>query len=367
MLQSLYDKVVDFASHKQAAILDAWLVLTNWDDSLQRGLISDPFNDGYRPVLQRIGQTTHPSALDLLAGYLWRPATPKSVQRIVAERTEPELAIAIARSLDNKSALFSIQKLRDMPPLACFANIEAELKSCSPEIRRRLWLMLAATSEDPSYSLNLAIRVSKSGTAEARATAADMIRVCRRVELEKLVFAMQKSTTVNGGSTFADALEQIALWVSSPSTVLQKAAREFFEEFTLSRLLDQIRRWPSPLCKAMARIVRLTESDLPKKLTVEMQSPAPKRRIAGIQATQLLDLSREVSEELLPLVDDSRLEVRVRVIDLLSALGHEALEETLPRLLNDASTDIQEAAARAIKRFNKRKTKFASNSIPTEE
>jgi hypothetical protein len=64
----------------------------------------------------------------------------------------------------------------------------------------------------------------------------------------------------------------------------------------------------------------------------------------------MLGHSETVSQNLLPMLDDPRLEVRVRVIDLLSELGGEVLDQMLPSWLNDVNTDIQEAAKRVMRR-----------------
>lgn len=365
MLQTMYGSLANFANHECLIVVDAWLLLVNWDDSLQRGLMSDPRNEAYRPVLKRLGESTHPSILQLLGGYLWRSATPKSVLSILAERDEPELAIAIAKLLDETLTPIALRKLRDMPPMACFTRLNEQMEQVPLETRRRLWLMLAAASNDFKRILEAALKLAKAGGAEARATAAEMIRTCRKQDLEQLVVAIQTSTSSIGeDSSLGAAIEQLTGWLASPSLVLRKSASEFFQEFTLPRLLEKIRRWPTPLCRAMASIVKLTEEELVGQIVTEMQSPAPKRRMIALQATQLLDISKSVSAQLLPLLDDPRLDIRVRVIDVLSALGHEVLEDLMPQLLNDASTDIQEAAERARKRMQRRKSKSSLKPSP---
>ena len=90
-----------------------------------------------------------------------------------------------------------------------------------------------------------------------------------------------------------------------------------------------------------------------ERLCEELQSPAPKRRLAALQLTHLVGVSDAVAEQLLPLLRDARLEVRIRAIDLLSAFGHESLKKIVPSLLEDVSTDIQDAAHRAVRRLRR--------------
>ena len=189
-----------------------------------------------------------------------------------------------------------------------------------------------------------------------------MLRSCRRPELEQLVPAIQAAdfTAADDDQCLGVLTRQIASWLGSPSLALKRAARDFFKEFTIDNLLEQVRHWPTEMCRAMASIVVLVETDATERLTRELQSPAPRRRLAALQVTQLLNCAELVSQSLMPLLDDPRLEVRVRTIDLLGALGHESLEKLIPELLLDASTDIQDAASRASRRMKRIKQKAQS-------
>jgi hypothetical protein len=228
--------------------------------------------------------------------------------------------------------------------------------------------MFAASSNDLARILKGAIRLSKLGTADGRNGAAEMLRRCRKPDLVTLVPAMQASIMDRGGEAcLSDLMLEIAAWLNSPSVVLKKAAREFLTDFSLKNLLEHVRQWPTQMCKAMASIVVITERNIDEVLSLELQSPAPKRRLAALQVTEMLGCTDSVSRWLMPLLEDSRLDVRVRVIDLLSALGHESLETLIPELLQDASTDIQDAANRAVRRLNRRQQEqdAAAETQPT--
>lgn len=359
MLERMFAQLVQLPKHHNIALVDAWLCLVHWDDSLQRGLISDSRHDAYVPVLTRLRASEHPGVTQLLAGYLSRSATPKSVLEILIERPEPDLALAIAKLNDKHSQQAMLRRLQSLEPLCCLANIEHEMPAAGADLERRLWLMVAVSSKDLGQVLRGAVRLAKLGTREARQTAAEMLRICRRPSLAELVPAIQAAefSPPEDQQCVGNLTRQIAAWLSSPSLALKKAAREFFKDFTVENLLDQVRQWPTEMCRAMAKIVTLVETDAADCLTRELQSPAPRRRLAALQVIQLLSCVDRVSQTLLPLLEDPRLEVRVRTIDLLGALGHEALEHMIPELLKDASTDIQDAANRAVRRIDRIKKK----------
>jgi hypothetical protein len=359
MLERLSNRLALFHKHNNTKLVDAWLCLAHWDDALQRSLISDPRQEVYRPLMTRLQTCDLEPVLQLLAGYLARSTTPKNVMEIIVERELPAFALEIAKLNDNRVLPGTLKRLQQLPPLRCLSAMEEGFPKVNSELERRLYLMLAASSVDLIPVLRGAVRLSKVGTREARQTAAEMLRTCRRPELESLVPAIQAAEVgISGNPECLGSLTlQVAAWLQSPSHMLKKAARDFLRDFTVENLLGQVRHWPTQLCKAMAGIVVSVETDVTERIISELQCPAPRRRLAALQVTQLLDCADAVSQALMPLLDDPRLEVRVRTIDLLGALGHEALEQLIPQLLDDASTDIQDAANRAARRMKRAKHK----------
>lgn len=351
--ETLFNALVMFHEHKSQAVVDAWLVLAHWDDSEQRGLISDPRMDAYPVVMRRLAESKHPSVLQLLAGYLGRSTTPKRVIEIAQQRTELELLIEAARRLTDDELGPVLRHLRRLPMFVCLKQWDGNLEKTPFDVARRFWLLAAASSEDHQLVLSGAIRLSMNGTVEGRKVAAEILKNCRPLKLEDSVAALQEGLVDGLGEGLGQTLQQVAQWCTSPSLVLKRAALEFFREFTLDGLLNQIRIWPTQMCKAMAQLVKSLDDAIPEALERHLDSPAPKRRIAALQAAQMLECAEEITNSLLPLLEDSNLEVRVRTIDLLAAMGYAPLESMIPTLLNDASTDIQDAANRAIRKLHR--------------
>ncbi len=364
MLETLYGYLQDIPSHGCRQVVDAWLALVHWDDSLQRGLIADPGNTAFRVVLERLDESNERSVLQLLAGYALRPTTPRSVLKSLIQKAVPELALELTLIVDDDHFPGLLRRLRELEPLECLQDIEL-IKPKSFEEEKRLWMLVSASSQDFGQVLRGALRLAKSSGAEGRQIAADIVSQCRRPELEAVVAELQVTLAgIPKPDSFGPALMEIALWTTMPSVILQKAARTCLQDFTIQRLIEHIRIWPTTMCQAMAQIVGLMDANIADFLVKELESPSPKRRMAALQATQLLDLSEAVGKHLAPMLIDPRLEVRVRVIDVLSALGNEVIDELLPKLLSDASTDIQDAANRALRR---RQRVHDSHSVATQE
>lgn len=356
MLDAMLRAVVDFPRHRNFDLIDAWLMLVSWDDSPQRSIVSDPLHVAFRPILDRLSQSDHKSVLQLLAGYVWRSSTPKSILSILCERPESELAVMITDSIDENMLGSVLRRLRELPPLASLQGLAARSGSLGPTTERRLWLMLAANSPAVEQVLAGGLAFYRTGTVEGRRTAADIVRNCRRLDVETLVQQMHLADSNPTDQSCAGAhLNMLLQWIGGESALLDAAAREFFSDFTLVLLMDVARKWPAPLCRVLARVVSRVEPEAVPQLLKALESPSPKRRLLALQVIQMLEVTNEISQRLLPLVDDSRIEVRLRAIDLLGALGSQELADLLPALLEDPTTDIQDAARRALRRWSRKR------------
>jgi hypothetical protein len=365
MLDTLHRAIHDYCQHHNDDLIDAWLMLVCWEDALQRSLINDPRHPAFRGVLDRLWQSEHQSILELLTGYLWRNSTPGSVLTILTERAECELPFMIARMVDDHLLSAAVKRLRELAPLQSLSGLSLPAPAVAADVQRRLSLVLAASSANIEQVLAGVLTYAQIDSVAAHRTGAEMLSTCRRPNVEKLIEYMQVGDAKSDEDRrIAKQLETILSWAGGPCEVLSAAAREFFDEFTLNRLLEVVRKWPGPMCSVLARVVGRVELDIVPQLLKVLASPAPQRRLLALQVIELLDVSSEVTEQLLPLVDDPRVEVRVRAIDLLSALASPQLVAMLPGLLLDATTDVQEAATRALRRAQrKRRPSTAASSF----
>ena len=356
MLETIYTCLLNFPDHKSLDVVDAWLALVHWDDSLQRGLISDPGHVAFRVVIERLSavisnKDQYRHLLQLLAGYLLRATAPKSIHCLICEKDEPQLAMELASMVETPNWVPLKRRLRELPTLACLQTLESGFQDCSLADKKRLWLLMSVSSKEYGQVLRGATQIAKLGSSESRQVAAEIVRNCRKPELDEMVGDLQCALAgIAKPHSAGPALLETALWAQSPSIPLKQAAKELFDKFTVERLVEQVSHWPTSMCKAMAHIVSLTNSDVTSYLVRELESPAPKKRLAALRATQMLSQSEMVTQYLLPMLEDPRLEVRVRVIDLLSELGSDVLDRLLPTWLSDVNTDIQEAAKRVMRR-----------------
>lgn len=348
----LHKYMVLYHEHRNPKIVDAWLAVAHWDDSEQRGLISDSGGTAYAEIMQQLKDSNANHVLQLLAGYLGRPTTPKRVLEILAQRPEVELAIEIARFIEDRNWPNIASHLRRLPPFACLKDIGDEEVRLPKDLEPQVWLLVAVSSDNCAQILRGALKLSRRGTSQARKSAGKVLKNCRFRNYTVIVPAMQSAASGTGPDAgLSDLVQEVNQWLESPSSLLQDAAKHFFEEFTIENLLEQVRVWPTQMCRAMAQIVRNSDPKLIDSLNRYLASPAPKKRVAALQATELTECAADVVDQLFVLLDDSRLEIRVRAIDLLSSAGYEPFEQLIPRLQLDPSTDVQDAANRAASRM----------------
>lgn len=352
MLETLHRVISDSRRKPMRELIDAWLTLVCWEDSMYRSLINDPEHHAYTALLERLEHCQHPSVLQLLAGHLWRGTTPKSILNIICRRTEEQLAAAIAQVVSTSLLPTALQRVRELPPLTCLQSLVHEPLDANSKTQKTRWLLLAASSRQLDNVLLGAVRFAKSASLEGRRTAADILRSCCQPTVDAIVQAMQSETPLAGQSHSTSSLiKEVFSWMTGPSTVLISASREFFAACTLEKLLAVMDEWPEASTRALAGIVRCIEPEVVPQLLAELENPAACRRLLALQVIQMMNLAGEVTEKVLPLIYDPRTEVRVRTIEVLGALKSRELYALLPELLADPTTDVVEAAGRAQSQY----------------
>ena len=354
LLKKLHGRIM--SPTNSPALLDAWLSVVHWDDSLQQCWLSEPGHPAYSKLLARLASSNEPATLQLLAGYLWWPATPRSILSILFEHTNPHLLVEMAKLLSEESLPGVLDKLRASPPLACMATLDLKTLELDGKTEHRLLRLLAASSEDLSWTLSTCLALAQSSRPESVQLAAQMLLSCKRPPLQDFVRLLQAELVLPADQQpISNCVHQLQSWRSSSFPELRDAANEFLADFTIENLFLQIPRWPAQLCRVMAQIVVQAETDILPVILQHLTSPAPRKRLAALQVIDWLHCADRLRDELLELLQDPRLEVRVRVIDTLSTLPEEVLEGIIPQLLQDNNTDIIDAAHRARRRLERRK------------
>jgi hypothetical protein len=346
----------------QPVLMDAWLAVIHWEDAAQRSLLLDPGQSAYAQMLSRLASTKDRNALQLLAGYFWRPTTPESIRRLIIEKKEPWLAVEMASLVSDEALDSLLERLRAEPPLACLTAIDLTCLKLPAGAQRRLFLMIAASHDNLAWTLKTCVDLSGRISNENRQLAAEVLISCKRPRLEEFVKLLQSDSLLPRESQqLVPSLDPILQWLHGPSTVLRKAAEHLLGEFTVENLAERIEVWPAPMCRAMAGVVVHTQKNALGFLNSLLTSPSPKKRLAGLHIVDWLQCGHELVDRLLSLIDDPKLEVRVRAIDTLSGLHDAVLERLIPELLLDTNTDVVDAAQRACRRLERQKL-FANNS-----
>jgi hypothetical protein len=339
-----------------SVVVKAWLTAVHWDDGAQRGLLLDPSQSAYLRMISELATSNEPAALQLLAGYFWRPSTPPSLQTLIHEHSNPELFIEMAKLVTDEHLDSLLCQLQLSAPLACLKNFDWSSIQVERSVERRLMLMYAASGHDLSWTLSTSVKSAKGGNLESRKLSADLLVWCKRPSLEHLIQLLQADSFLpTDQQILILALNDVVSWLHGPSTVLRSAVAEFLQDFTLDNLFSHVGHWPARLCRIMAQWIKKLKPPLAETLSEYLNNPAPKNRIAALQVVEWMECADIVDGKLLEMLHDPRLEVRVQVIDTLSALHDSSLEGLLPVLRQDANTDIVDAANRAQRRFDRRK------------
>lgn len=335
-------------------VMDAWLAVVHWEDAPQRGILQDPGQSAYLKMIARLASTQDSNALQLLAGYFFHSGVPESLVTIIFEKADPMLAVEMALLVPEENTGAVLDKLRNCPTLPCLITVNPLDIDAVPDIKQRLFLMMAASRDDFDWTVSTCVQLSRTGTVTDQQLSAEMLLNCKRPELMKFVELFQNSSILaTNEQSFAVTIRQLLGWLDGPSVVLKNAASVVFSDFTVDNLIDIADQWPAPLCRIMAEIVAVTDANSIHSLDGQLLSPAPKKRLAAVRAIDWLECGDLFQCRLLSLINDSSLEIRVSVIDTLSNLNDDLMEDLIPQLLQDPNSDIVDAASRASRRMER--------------
>jgi hypothetical protein len=360
LVSMLYDELKRYP--KNSLIMEAWLSLVHWDDGQQRSLLSDTGHSSYGLMLKCFSESRDPAIQQFLVGYFMRAATPTSIMEIVLEHPDPGIALALANLINEENLPALLDRLRNTRQLACVAQIDIEQFKVCRQVQRKLQLIVAASKEDVRWALSTSLELAKANSAESRKNAVEILHWARPITLEKLI-AIAQADEASGVSVRNSLLDmhQILKWLKHPSVVLREAATEFFREFTTENLIRQINLWPARMSRIMADFVAEVDHHKLDTLREHLSSPAHKRRINALHAVEYLKCADGVRDKIQELLEDPRVEVRVRVIDTLTALDDSNLATLIPQLLQDANTDVVDAANRALRKIERMQADKASS------
>jgi hypothetical protein len=354
MLNCLSQALERFPDHHAVSVVDAWLMLVTAEDQLQRSLVSNPHHPAFDIVLQRLRYSPQQPVMQLLASYIWRRTATSSILRIIEQRPEREFALELAQQLRSGTLRASFRRLRELPPLPSLESYRDPNPRYESSTDPRIWSVLAANTRELRVTLPIAVRFATAGSLQGRRTAAQMLKQCPPLSARAAVDALLDTTSAAAGTeSFSQTVGTIVSWLNSPSTFLKRASREYFAECNLPTLFECARTWSRRSLRCLARIVLLIDPAATEEMLMQLTSPSPQRRLQAVQALDLFETLPQVYPQLLPLVHDPQLPVRLAAIKALSRIGAPELVPLLPGLLAEPTTDIQDAAQHALRRMQR--------------
>ncbi|GIW99342.1 MAG: hypothetical protein KatS3mg111_2675 [Pirellulaceae bacterium] len=350
LINALKRQLDDLEFHQNMILVDAWLAVVHWDDSMFRGVVEDEHSPLHSLILDRLRSSTDKEVLQLLAGFLVRPHAPRQAVDIAVARPEVELAIELAEMSEESSMAGTMRHLRSLPPLRCVQDATQVDRRIGEATYRKFWRIVAASTDDVFLVLRGALEMAAIGGESFEQAAAEMLHFGRCCHPDAIVPALQENL-LTGDAEARQTLLKLCQWLESESKSLRSAAIRFFERFDFEHLMERMRQWPTQMCQAMAMLTARVDPEAMEKLRRELRNASPQRRFTALLVVQALGWADRLTDELMKMLDDPKLEIRVKAIDLLSAIEYEPLVKLIPELLADTNTDIQDAADRAARRL----------------
>jgi HEAT repeat protein len=361
VLGALERAIRGFTRRDCPELVEAFVLLVPASNTTLIQTLNSSGNPASSLLLEQFIENPHLAAMRLVLDLLEDPKAPVAVITAVARRADPEFVRLLLRKTIADPASGVRKNLKRIRSLAWIQR-DSWLIDCFTDGEQRAALRLALLTQIPRDQLFLLIRhVLQHGGIQARRTAAEALEQFNGKEANELALQVLEDPDPFVQASVVRRLRQRGIPGSisklvelarSPHQIVREAAQENLGEFSFERFLGAYSMLDEDVRRSTGDMVKSIDPFTVPLLRQELASPVRAKRLRGIEIAVYLDLVDQVCEELIELLRDDDLIVRLETIAALARATSPRSERLLQETLKDPSQRIREAAKRSLDERN---------------
>lgn len=357
---SLENSVLRFAKHRRAEAVEALLLLSGRDSATLQQILVDPHHAAFVPVVHALGHSKLPGAVRLLLAFLDDPQAPSAALSALARRDDPSFVEALLQRLAPEPSAVARANLRRIDALAWFRPGHRLLDALDDAAQAIAVKAAMATSIPRRELFEVLGHLVHAGNVGGRRAATEALAAFSGAEANALALKAFKDEDPQVQAAalvqlrprgVPGALPKLIEMLDSPHDHVRQAAQRSLGEFCFERYLGAFDMLDDDVRESTGELVKKVDPATLDKIRAEMQSPAARRRIRGLQAAAAMKLAPALEEVVLELAADSDHLVRLAAVRTLEHCDTALSRMVLREAEFDRSVAVREAAAHSLHRL----------------
>ncbi len=348
-----------FGKHKNALLVEAFLLLVNRENALLKSILQSPLHPAFLCLNDLLHRSDHGGVIRLLLSFLDDPKAPSAALSAAANRSDLRFLRHFLRRLARSTSSHVVQNLKRIESITWFRGdlkvLEQLEDAAQPGVVR---LAVQSAISRPS-ALAVVRHVLLRGKPAGRRAAAAALTEFAGAEANALALAALDDPDPQVQAIavrqlrargIPGALARVVEMVDSPYAVVRQAAFDSLSEFTFARYLGAFDMLEDDVRRSTGEMVRKLDPQATELLRHELESPARNRRLRGVAMARAMGLVEPYREIILKMLDDEDFLLRAEAASAAGMLSCEASMLALKNALNDHSPSVQEAARESLRK-----------------
>jgi len=348
-----------FGKHKNALLVEAFLLLVNRENALLKSILQSPLHPAFLCVTDLLHRSEHGGVIRLLLSFLDDPKAPSAALSAAANRSDLRFLRHFLRRLARSTSPQITQNLKRIEAVNWFRGDLKVLEQLEDAAQPGVVRLAVQSSISRPSALAVIRHVLLRGKPAGRRAAAAALVEFAGVEANSLALAALEDPDPQVQAIVVrqlrargipGALARVVEMVDSPYAVVRQAAYDSLSEFTFARFLGAFDMLDEDVRRSTGEMVRKLDPQAAELLRHELESPARNRRLRGLAMARAMGLVEPFREIILRMLDDEDYLLRAEAASAAAMLDCDASLLALKNALNDHSPSVQEAAREALRK-----------------
>lgn len=357
VLGALERAIRGFTRHDRPELVEAFALLVPASNMVLIQTLNSSGNPAASLLLEQFTESPHPAVMKLVLDLLEDVKAPVATITAVARRSDLPFVRLLLRKTAGEPTVALRRNLKRVRSLAWLQDCRWLTTNLDDEQQRAALRLVLLTRAPRDQLFNLIRHTLLHGGLPARRVAAEALEGFNGKEANELALqALDDPDPLVQASVvrrlrrrgIPGAMPKLVELARSPHAIVREAAQENLEEFSFERFLNAYHMLDDDVRRSTGQMVKSVDPSTVPLLREELVCPLRARRLRGIEMAVYLELVDQVFEELVELLRDEDLIVRLEAIAALSRATSPMTERVLADVANDSNPRVREAANRCL-------------------